>query len=116
MIATGFDETLPIKNGFSEKVIRAFQDAGYKVNLQVVTSVSRFSQQDEIKTGKKKKITAVIDPVVQDADIRKAMQAGGGKVLDLWIRRVWIDRISGYSPGYEGVRNGVNQCQAFYLK
>lgn len=120
MIATGFDETLPIKNGFSDKVIKSLQDAGYKVNLQVVTSVNRFEQPVEKKLGQRKKISAVIDPVLNDADIRRAMQAGGGKVLDLWIRRTWIERISEYSPGYQGVKKdfvtGSRQCQAFYSK
>ncbi len=112
MISAGFDETLPVKKGFSEKVVRAFQNAGYSVNLQIVTSVDRFSKENRT-TSNGKKMTVVIDPVIPNGPITKALSVGGD-ALDLLIRRTWIDRISENTGDYRGVRSKSTQCHSFY--
>lgn len=112
MISAGFDETLPVKKGFSEKVVRAFQNAGYSVNLQIVTSVDRFSKSNQ-NASNGKKMTVVIDPVISNGAITKALSVGGD-ALDLLIRRTWIDRISENTEDYRGVRSKSTQCHSFY--
>lgn len=115
MIASGFEETLPLKADFSEKVIGAFQKAGYKVDLQIVTSANRYSTTNNISQGKRKLIS-VIDAKITDSEIRKIIEVGGGQALDLLIRRTWINRVAEFYPNYNGIRVIANACSQFYLK
>lgn len=99
MISLGFNETNPLKPSFSEKVILPLIEAGFDVNLNLMSMPDNFTANDQ----KTKNLRAFIEKPLSNEDIKKIIQEQGPESLDRIIRMQWIKRIRQFDKDYLGL-------------
>ncbi len=100
MISLGFNESNPLKPSFSEKVILPLIEAGFKVNLHLMSMPDNFVSSSHEKT---KSLRAFIEKPLNNEDIKKIITEQGPESMDRIIRMQWIKRIRQFDKDYLGL-------------
>ncbi len=109
-INAGLEESRPLRGKFSEGLIKALLDEGYKVNIVPVTyeGTGRFGH--EISNGnlftwqdKGLKLKAVVNPVIDDTTVRTMFNNFGSQAVSRIIRGDWFATFGSSSKAINGL-------------
>lgn len=116
MVSAGFDETLPIKANFSQKLLGALNAAGVSTRLQIVTMPDNFDFVSLAKIDSRtKRLRAFIDKPIEASALARLETIAGPRAVDAVIRATWIRRITETQTSYRGYRlQNIRTCEGLF--